>query len=148
MRPIFKLLAIPLILMSMKAHKIDYTKQQAHERGITEDQVKMDSLWRNFNKKVNLEQYIDETDLLKNYQELKRNSDSPARWNDLYLDAVGEMTRQIKNFSKTKDKAYLQKAITMGYIALNRQPSGAYTRTIMKTIENIIKEINSPREKR
>ena len=156
MKPGFKLLAIPIILMGMKEHKIDYTKQQAHERDITEYQVKMDSLWRNFNKKVNLEQYIDETDLnqlyekgllSKNYKILQQDSDSPTRWNDLYLDAVREMTRQVNKFSETKDQAYLQKAITAGYIALKRQPSGAYTRSIMKTIENIIKEIDPPKEK-
>ena len=147
MKSIFKLLAIPIILMSM-THKIDHTKQRAHVRGITEDQVKIDDLWIKFNKKVNLEQYVSETDLLKNYQKLKKNSDSFTKWNDLYLDTVNEMTMQVNKFSETKDPDYLQKAITAGYIALKMQPSGAYTKSIMGTIEDIIKKIDSPREKR
>lgn len=153
----FKLLAIPLILMGMKEHKIDYTKQQAHKRDVTEYQVKIDDLWRNFNKKVNLEQYIGETDLhqlykrgllSKNYWVLQQNSDSFAGWNCLYLDAVNEMTRQVNKFSETKDQAYLQKTIAAGYTALNIQPSGVYTQSIIKTLEDIIKKIDSPREKK
>ncbi len=146
----FKLLAIPIILMSMKGHNIDYTKQQAHERGITKYQIKIEDLWRNFNKKVtkeNLEQYIEtslcqlyeEGLLLKDYRKLRQNSD-PAEWNSLYLDAVNEMIKQLNKFPKTKDRAYLKKAIAAGYTALNMQPSGAYTESIMKTIEDIIEK--------
>ena len=157
MKPGFKLLAIPLILMSMKEHKIDHTKQQAHERDVTEHQVKIDNLWRNFNKKINLEQHIGETNphqlyekglLSKDYRTLQQNSDFFAGWNCLYLDAVNEMTRQVNKFSETKDQAYLQKAIAAGYTALNMQPSGVYTQSIMGTIEEIIKKIDSPREKK
>jgi len=157
MKPGFKLLAIPIILMSMKGHKIDYTKQQAHERGITEYQVKINDSWKNFDKKVNLEQHIGETDprqlykkglLSKDYWTLQQNSDSLTGWSGLYLDAMNEMTRQINKFSETKDQAYLQKAIATGYMALNIQPSGAYTQSIMGTIEDIIKKIDSPGEKK
>jgi hypothetical protein len=153
----FKLLAIPIILMIMEGHKIDYTKQQAHKRGITEYQVKINDSWRNFNKKVNLEQYIGETNfhqlykkglLSKDYWTLQQNSDPFVEWNDLYLDAMNEMTRQINKFSETKDQAYLQKAIAAGYTALSIQPSGVYTQSIMGTIEDIIKKIDSPREKK